>query len=112
MKYLSNRGSATVAIAGLIVVLLSAFSLAVAAVGILLTKHKLESATDLAALSAAYDLPIVAAACDQAGSELAAAGFWLADCQGGEVWVRVRGRAEISLFAYPIRLQAEATAGW
>ncbi|CAB4573138.1 MAG: hypothetical protein F2563_02115 [Actinobacteria bacterium] len=112
MKFLTDRGSATVAIAGLIVVVMSAFSLGVAAIGILITKHKLESATDLAALSAAHDLPLVFAACQQAASELAVSGFQLGDCQGGDAWVRVQGRAEISLLAYPIELQAEATAGW
>ena len=112
MKRMSDRGSATVAIAGLLVVLMSAFSLGVAAIGILITKHKLESATDLAALSAAYDLPLVFAACQQAAAQLADAGFQLGDCQGGEAWVRVQGRVEISLLAYPIELQAEATAGW
>jgi hypothetical protein len=47
-----------------------------------------------------------------APAQLADAGFQLGDCQGGEAWVRVQGRVEISLLAYPIELQAEATAGW
>ncbi len=112
MKQLTDRGSATVAIAGLIMVLMSAFSFGVAAIGLLITKHKLESATDLAALSAAYDLPLVLVACQQAATQLATAGFQLGDCQGGDAWVRVQGLVEISLLAYPIQLQAEATAGW
>ena len=112
MKYLTDKGSATVAIAGLIIVLLSAFSLGVAAIGILITKHKLESATDLAALSAAYGLPIEIVACHQAAVELSSAGFELASCEAGKAWVRIQGQVEIALLTYPIELKAEATAGW
>ena len=53
MKYLTNRGSATVSIAGLLIAIMVLFSFGAAGSGALITKHKLNSATDLAALSAA-----------------------------------------------------------
>lgn len=112
MKQLGERGSATVAIAGLIFALMILFSLTVAAVGILINKHKLNSATDLAALSAAIRLPMVEMACQQAKSELNKSGFTLTYCDGSDDWITVGGKAEIRLFTRPIPLFAQATAGW
>lgn len=112
MKFLTERGSATAGVAGLLIVILGLFSLGVASVGMLITKHKLESATDLVALSAAYRLPLVKAACDQAAAQLAADGFALIACHGASDWISLQTEAEIAIFTYPIQLQTEATAGW
>lgn len=112
MKLLNHQGSATAGVAGLLVVILGLLSLGVASVGILITKHKLESTTDLVALSAAYRLPLVTAACEQAKAQLAVDGFALIDCQGAADWISLQTEAEIAIFTYPIQLRTQATAGW
>lgn len=112
MKLLTDRGSATAGVAGLLFVILGLFSLGLASIGILITKHKLESTTDLVALSAAYRLPLVTAACDQAETQLAEAGFSLVDCQGAADWISLKTMVEMAIFTYPIQLRTEATAGW
>jgi secretion/DNA translocation related TadE-like protein len=112
MKHLSDRGSATVSVAGLLVAILLLFSIGFAAVGTLITKHKLSSATDFAALSAAISLPQLNSACQVAQQQLASSGFKLTNCQGGEHWVSISSSAQMSVLSYPITLNSEATAGW
>lgn len=109
---LNQRGSASVAIAGLLFSLLAIAAVGVAAIGIVITKHKLDSSVDLTALSAAYQLPMVSAACDIASAQLAQDGFALVACQGADDWVTLTAEAKIAFLAYPIRLRTEATAGW
>jgi secretion/DNA translocation related TadE-like protein len=112
MKYLNDRGSATVSVAGLLVAILLLFSFAIAGVGTLITKHKLSSATDFAALSAAISLPQLTAACQVAQEQLTSTGFKLTNCQGGEHWVSISSSVQMSVLSYPITLNSEATAGW
>jgi secretion/DNA translocation related TadE-like protein len=112
MKYLNSRGSATVAVAGLLIAMMMLFSFGAAGSGALITKHKLNSATDLAALSAAMSLPQVSIACQVAATQLQNSGFQLTNCQGGELWVSLTTSANISILSYPIQLNSEAMAGW
>lgn len=112
MKHLNQQGSITLAIAGLLFAILSLFGTGLAAVGILNQKHKLHSATDLAALSAAMALPDLTAACLRGGAELAQAGFQLQSCQGSDHWVSLQAKVEISVLRQLIQLNSEATAGW
>lgn len=112
MKYLTNRGSATVSIAGLLIAMMVLFSFGAAGSGALITKHKLNSATDLAALYAAMSLPEVSAACQVAAAQLRRSGFELTNCQGGEMWVSLTTSANLAILSRPIQLNSEATAGW
>jgi secretion/DNA translocation related TadE-like protein len=112
MKNSDQRGAATTAVIGLLLVITVIFSFSLAGIGILINKHKLNSATDLAALSAAYRLPEVEIACQLAQSQLAKSGFTLILCDGDQDWVTIVSRQEITVFSQPIRLTAEATAGW
>lgn len=112
MRKIGERGAVTVAIAGLIFILMALFSFTAVAVGILVNKHKLNSATDLAALSAAVRLPQIDTSCQQAEFELNKSGFILSYCDGSDDWITVGGTTEIRVFTRPITLSAQATAGW